>query len=231
MSTFLEESHSGPLREFAKLLSSNARAGSNPVSSAIFSSLFCYNTPMAFASRAGEKLDHALKEFNIQVTNLVCADFGASTGGFVDCLIQHSAQKVYAVETGYGVLDWKLRNNPQVVVMERTNAMHVVLPEKVELITNDTSWTKQEKILPNILANLKDGGQIITLIKPHYEAEKHLLHKGVLDELVAEDVAQKTVQALIAAFPITLLGLTRSPIVGGKGGNTEYLAYFKKYDH
>ncbi len=185
-----------------------------------------------FASRAGEKLQHALKEFSVDVTNLVCADFGSSTGGFVDCLLQNGAAKAYAVETGYGVLDWELRNNPKVVVLERTNAMHVTLPEKVDLITNDTSWTRQMVIFPNILANLKEDGHIITLIKPHYEVDqrswkdKKLLHKGVLDKSTAEIVMQQTIDELTASFPVTLLGLTMSPILGGKGGNTEYLAYF-----
>lgn len=181
-----------------------------------------------FASRAGEKLQHALTEFHIEVTELVCADFGSSTGGFVDCLVKNGAQKVYAVETGYGVLDWKLRNNPHVVVLERTNAMHVVLPEKVDLITNDTSWTRQMSIMPNILANLKENGKIITLIKPHYEADKKLLHKGVLDEEIAQEVARQTVNELLSSFPLKELGFTKSPLLGGKGGNSEYLAYLQK---
>lgn len=180
-----------------------------------------------FASRAGEKLQHALKEFQIDVSGKICADFGSSTGGFVDCLLKNDAAKVYAVETGYGVLDWKLRNNPQVVVLERTNAMHVTLPEKVDVITNDTSWTKQMLTMPNILANLKDNGSIITLIKPHYEADKKLLHKGVLEETIAEQVARQTVHQLLASFPLKGLGLIKSPLLGGKGGNTEYLAYFQ----
>src|SRR5579859_6656968 len=125
-----------------------------------------------YVSRAGGKLEFALQEFNISVKDLVVADFGSSTGGFVDCLRQNGAKKVYAVETGYGTLDWKLRNDPRVVVMERTNAMHVDLPEKVDLVTIDTSWTKQKNILPNALHNLKPGKQIISLIKPHYEAGK-----------------------------------------------------------
>lgn len=183
---------------------------------------------MTFASRAGEKLNHALTEFNLNVSGLLCADFGASVGGFVDCLLQHGATKVYAVETGYGELAWKLRQDPRVVVMERTNAMHVQLPEKMDLITNDTSWTKQEKILPNILANLKDNGHILTLIKPHYEADQKLLHKGVLLEEDAEKVAHQTVEKITQQFPIQLLGFTKSPILGGKGGNTEYIAYFQK---
>lgn len=181
-----------------------------------------------FASRAGEKLDFALKEFGIDIISTTCADFGSSTGGFVDCLLRSGAKKVYAIETGYGVLDWKLRNNPQVVVLERTNAMHVTLPEKVDIITNDTSWTRQMTIFPNILANVKEEGTIITLIKPHYEADKKLLRNGVLDETIAQEIAKQTVNELTASFPVTLLGLTKSPLLGGKGGNTEFLAYFHK---
>ncbi len=181
---------------------------------------------LRFASRAGEKLEHAIQEFHIDVSGKTCADFGSSVGGFVDCLLQHGAAKVYAVETGYGQLAWKLRQDHRVVVMERTNAMHVTLPEKMDLITNDTSWTKQKNILPNILHNLKPEGRIVTLIKPHYEAEKHLLQKGVLDEFVAESVAKKTLEE-IQSMELTVLGFTKSPLVGGKGGNTEYLAFLQ----
>src|SRR6185503_16056489 len=102
----------------------------------------------AFVSRAGEKLEHALKAFDIDPRGKTCADFGASTGGFTDCLLQHGAVKVYAVEKGYGTIEWKLRNDPRVVVMERENAMHVELPEQVDLLTVDTSWTKLEKVIP-----------------------------------------------------------------------------------
>ena len=123
-------------------------------------------------------MEHALKTFGFSPKDFVCADFGSSTGGFVDCLLQNGAKKIYAVETGYGVLDWKLRTNENVVVMEKTNAMHVLLPEKVNLISVDTSWTKLEKIIPNVLVNLKDGGHIIALIKPHYEAEQKMIRKG-----------------------------------------------------
>ncbi len=181
-----------------------------------------------FASRAGEKLNYALKEFHIIASGFICADFGASVGGFVDCLLKHEAQKVYAVETGYGELAWKLRNDPRVVVMEKTNAMHVTLPEKMDLITNDTSWTKQEKILPNILANLKEQGLIVTLIKPHYEADKKLLHKGKLEEETAAMVAKETYEMISKNFPVAAKGLVKSPLLGGKGGNTEYIAYFQK---
>lgn len=179
----------------------------------------------SFASRAGEKLEHAINEFHIDVTNKSCADFGASVGGFVDCLLHHGATKVYAVETGYGELAWKLRNDPRVIIMERTNAMHVQLPEKMDIITNDTSWTRQKNILPNILNNLKQEGIIVTLIKPHYEADKKLLHKGVLQEDIAQTVAQQTLNAIIKEFKLDCKGFIKSPILGGKGGNSEYLAY------
>lgn len=182
----------------------------------------------SFASRAGEKLDFALKEFALDAAGLTCADFGASVGGFVDCLLKRGATKVYAVETGYGELAWKLRNDPRVVVLEKTNAMHVVLPEKMDLITNDTSWTKQEKILPNILTNLKENGLIVTLIKPHYEADKKLLHKGKLEEDTAQLVAKQVYDMLPKQFPLVAKGLVKSPLVGSKGGNSEFVAFFQK---
>lgn len=177
-----------------------------------------------FVSRAGEKLEYALATFNISVKDKVCADFGASTGGFTHCLLQHGTKKVFAVDTAYGELAWKLRKDPRVVILEKTNAMHVILPEKVDLITNDTSWTRQKNILPNILANLKNNGEIITLIKPHYEADKKLLRKGALPEEVSEIIA-KSVLDQIQSIGLTVKGFVKSPIIGSKGGNTEFLAY------
>src|SRR6187397_2739767 len=124
---------------------------------------------MRFVSRAGQKLDHALNVFQIGVTGLTCADLGSNTGGFVDCLLQRGAAKVYAIDTGYGALEWKLRKDPRVVVMERTNAMHAVLPEQVALVTIDVAWTKQRHILPAARRMVADDGDVVTLIKPHYE--------------------------------------------------------------
>src|SRR3989344_5859632 len=133
-----------------------------------------------FVSRAGEKLQYALDNFKILVKDKIVADFGSSTGGFVDCSLTNGASKVYAVEVGYGTLDWKLRNDTRVVVLERANAMHVVLPEKVDFISIDVGWTRQKLILPNAFTNLKVGGKIVVLIKPHYEADKRYLRKGKL---------------------------------------------------
>lgn len=180
-----------------------------------------------FVSRAGEKLDLAIKEFSVDVKDKTCADFGSSVGGFVDCLLQHGAKKVYSVDTAYGQLAWKLRQDQRVIVMEKTNAMHVELYEKMDIITNDTSWTRQKNILPNILANLKEDGEIITLIKPHYEAHKKLLHKGKLEEAIAEQVAKQVLEE-IQSMGLKILGFVKSPIIGSKGGNVEFLAYLEK---
>src|SRR5829696_6971927 len=135
---------------------------------------------MDFVSRAGRKLDHALTHFDLDVTGKTCADLGSNTGGFVDVLLGRGATKAYAVDTGYGVLEWKLRKDPRVVVMERTNAMHVELPEKVRFVSIDVAWTKQRRILPAARKLLVDDGRCVTLIKPHYESEPGLLKKGVL---------------------------------------------------
>ncbi len=178
-----------------------------------------------FVSRAGEKLQFALDQFKIDVKDKIAADFGSSTGGFVDSLLQNGASKVYAVEVGYGTIDWKLRNDERVVVMERTNAMHVILPEKVDIITIDVGWTKQEKILLNAKANLKEKGIIISLIKPHYEAPE-FVKKGKLMEEKVEEVIEK-VQNQIKAMGFEINALVESPIVGEKGGNREFIASIK----
>jgi 23S rRNA (cytidine1920-2'-O)/16S rRNA (cytidine1409-2'-O)-methyltransferase len=175
-----------------------------------------------FVSRAGEKLDHALEAFGLDVTGFVCADFGCNTGGFTDCLLRRGATKVYAIDTGYGVLDWKLRKDPRVVVMERTNAMHVELPEKVDLVAIDVAWTKQRNILGPARNVLKTRGVIVTLIKPHYEADPKLLIKGVLPADAVEQVVQ-AVLADVSATGFDVIRTTRSPIRGAKG-NIEVLA-------
>src|SRR5271170_6925769 len=133
-----------------------------------------------FVSRAGQKLDHALTVWAIDVRQRICADLGCSTGGFVDCLLQRGAERVYAVDTGHGVLDWKLRNDPRVIVMERTNAMHARFDEKISLLTIDVAWTRQRHILPAAARMLADDGEVVTLIKPHYEAQASQLRRGIL---------------------------------------------------
>jgi 23S rRNA (cytidine1920-2'-O)/16S rRNA (cytidine1409-2'-O)-methyltransferase len=176
---------------------------------------------MDFVSRAGQKLHHALTTFNISPRDLVCADFGSNTGGFTDCLLQLGAKKVYAIDTGYGVLDYNLRKDPRVIVMERTNAMHAKLPDPIDLITIDVAWTKQKNILPAAVAP-----QVITLIKPHYEAEAKLLRKGVLPAEHLDAVIDH-VKADIIACGFAIGGIIESPIRGAKG-NTEFLAHLSR---
>jgi 23S rRNA (cytidine1920-2'-O)/16S rRNA (cytidine1409-2'-O)-methyltransferase len=178
-----------------------------------------------FVSRAGQKLDHALSTFALNPSGKICADLGCSTGGFTDCLLQHGAARVFAVDTGYGVLDWKLRNDPRVVVMERINAMHVELAEKVDMVSIDVAWTRQRRILPSAKRLLGPAGIVVTLIKPHYEAAATLLRKGILDidQIPAVLIA---VRADIEAAGFEQLQIVESPVKGSKG-NTEFLAMLK----
>lgn len=182
---------------------------------------------MPYVSRAGKKLAHALKEFSINVRGQTCADFGSSTGGFVDCLLQNEATKVYAVETGYGIVNWRIRNDPRVVIMERTNAMHVILPELVDLLTTDTSWTRIKNVLPNAFKNLKDDGIVIALLKPQYEAKPSMLRKGKLSEEHIPAILE-SVKREIETLGATIKAITESPIVGEKGGNKEFLLFIQK---
>jgi 23S rRNA (cytidine1920-2'-O)/16S rRNA (cytidine1409-2'-O)-methyltransferase len=173
-----------------------------------------------YVSRGGEKLAAALDAFGIHPAGLVCADLGASTGGFTDCLLQRGAARVYAVDTAYGQLAWKLRRDDRVTVMERTNALHVQPPppEGVDLVVVDLGWTKQDKAVPAALRWLKRDGKIITLIKPHYESGRH-----TLDDTEAEAIAGR-VLADMPALGVRVIGQVVSPLRGGKGGNAEYLA-------
>jgi 23S rRNA (cytidine1920-2'-O)/16S rRNA (cytidine1409-2'-O)-methyltransferase len=192
------------------------------------------STQRQFVSRAGLKLDHALREFRVGVTGHACADFGCNIGGFTDCLLQHGAAKVYAIDTGYGVLAYKLRTDPRVVVLERTNAVHTTPQTAVDLVVIDLAWTPQRHAIPAALRWLKSGpdSRIISLVKPHYELDdderRSLLHDGRLDPVEAERVLNRALAAMpdLGARP---LAHTRSPITGGKSskrhgsGNVEYL--------
>jgi 23S rRNA (cytidine1920-2'-O)/16S rRNA (cytidine1409-2'-O)-methyltransferase len=181
-----------------------------------------------FVSRAGDKLDHALTAFSIDVTGFTCADFGANAGGFTDCMLQRGAAKIYAVDTGYGALEWKLRKDSRVIVMERTNAMHVELPEEVDLVTIDVAWTKQRFILPAAWKVVKPTGHVVCLIKPHYEADPRRLVRGVLPESEVDEIVRGVVAEMIA-FGFQVRRTTRSPIIGAKG-NVEMLAHLRTPD-
>lgn len=179
-----------------------------------------------FVSRGGLKLQHALEQFQINASGKVVLDVGSSTGGFVDCLLQNGASKVYALDTAYGELAWKLRNDERVVVMERTNILHLEsLPEQVDLVTIDAGWTKLELVLPVVKKFLKDNGQIIALLKPHYEGDKKDLVKGVLAEEKLETV-KELVKDKVCDLGFKIEEECESPILGG-GGNIEFLLLLK----
>lgn len=187
--------------------------------------------PPRFVSRGGEKLLGALQAF--QLTNLdgrVCVDVGASTGGFTDCLLQHGAARVYAVDVGYGVLHWKLRNDARVILMERTNARNVAgFPEDISLVTIDASFISLRILLPVIKTwfGLR-GGEVVALIKPQFEAGKADAARG--DGVIRDPVIHHTVLKQVLEFAnetgFEILGLIRSPLLGPKG-NTEFLVHLQ----
>lgn len=175
-----------------------------------------------FVSRGGTKLEAALGHFNVDVAGRICADLGSHVGGFVDCLLQRKARRVYSVDTCYGTLAWKLRKDARVVVFERTNAMHVSLPEPVELVTIDVGWTRQERILPQAAKIASDAAVAVTLIKPHYEAPKDQLVDGVLPEQAVNALVAGLIP-VIEATGWLVVGTMPSPL-RGHGGNVEVFA-------
>ncbi len=197
-----------------------------------------------FVSRGGEKLEAAFEAWSIDVTGCVCADVGASTGGFTDCLLQHGAAKVYAIDVGKGILHWKLRSDPRVVAMEETNARFVEsLPELVSLVTIDASFISLKVLLP-VVKNwtltsppsplpLGDGQRgevgLITLIKPQFEAGRKEVAKG--DGVVRDPEIHRKVLLAVLTFAesegLAVRGLIRSPLQGPKG-NVEFLAWFQR---
>lgn len=176
-----------------------------------------------YVGRAGRKLESALAAFGLDVTGLCCADFGCNVGGFTDCLLQHGAARVYAVDTGYGTLAWKLRTSERVVVMERTNALHCDVPEPVDRVTVDTAWTVQHVIVPAALRWLRPGGRIVSLLKPHYELAKLAGRKpvGKLPDAECRRVCLDVCRRL-EAIPCRVHAVLPSA-VRGKGGNLEIL--------
>jgi 23S rRNA (cytidine1920-2'-O)/16S rRNA (cytidine1409-2'-O)-methyltransferase len=201
-------------------------------------------TPTPYVSRGGLKLRHALDTLALSPAGLTCADLGCSTGGFTDCLLKAGAARVYAVDTAYGQLAWTLRNDPRVVVIERSNALHTSPPELVDLVVIDLGWTPQRLAIPAALAWLRPGpdARIISLIKPHYEASARgggampaspaptsrpprgrrpaSRDRGILPEEEAQTITDRVIAGL-PALGVRVLGLTRSPILGGAGGKSK----------
>ena len=187
-----------------------------------------------YVSRGGLKLEKALRDFGVDPTGYVCSDSGASTGGFTDCLLQQGAKKVFAIDVGYGQLDWKIRSDPRVVVMERTNVRYVTpeqLGEPLDLSVVDVSFISLRIVLPVIKTFLKENaGQVLCLIKPQFEAGKEKVgKKGVVrDPAVHKEVLDDFV-ALTKEIDFRILGLTFSPVKGPEG-NIEFLAHLSLAD-
>ena len=181
-----------------------------------------------YVSRGGLKLEKALRDFGVKPEGYVCSDSGASTGGFTDCLLQQGAKKVFAIDVGYGQLDWKIRSDPRVVVMERTNIRYVTseqLGEKLDLSVVDVSFISLKIVLPAIKELLKPTGQVLCLIKPQFEAGKEKVgKKGVVrDPQTHQEVLEQFV-SLAHELGFRILGLTFSPVKGPEG-NIEFLAH------
>jgi 23S rRNA (cytidine1920-2'-O)/16S rRNA (cytidine1409-2'-O)-methyltransferase len=193
----------------------------------------------SYASRSGTKLEFALRAFGIDARGAVCVDLGSHVGGFVDCLLAHGASRVYAVDPGYGILDYRLRRDPRVVVCERTNALSFQAPEPCHLVTIDVGWTPQRLILPaarrQLVGTAHAPGQaaarqlpaigVVTLVKPQYEAPRDWLRAGVLDPARVEEVLEAC-RRDVRELRWTVVAETLSPLLG-HGGNREFLWWLR----
>ena len=182
-----------------------------------------------YVSRAGFKLEKALDHFAIDPAEKIILDAGLSTGGFTDCLLQRGAAKIYGVDVGYGQVHEKIRQNPRVILMERTNLRSLIgLPESVDMVTLDLSFISLLKVMDAVAKVIKKDGDLITLIKPQFEAERHQVgKKGIIkDPAIHQEVVEK-VTAGIKQHGFELKGVIESPITGATG-NKEFLAYFVK---
>ena len=185
-----------------------------------------------FVSRGGYKLEAALAAFAVNCRDAVCVDLGASTGGFTDCLLQHGAARVHAVDVGKGQLAWKLRQDPRVVVHDETNARHLQpedIGELADVVTVDVSFISLQKVLPAAVQLLKPGGRLVALIKPQFEAGRRFVKKGgvVRDSAVHEHVKTAITTFAVTGLGLDLLGLIESPL-RGPAGNKEFLMGLRK---
>ena len=191
------------------------------------------DAPEKFVSRGGHKIEHALEHFQLNVTGLTAIDIGASTGGFTDCLLQRGAQKVFAVDVGQGQLAWKLRSDPRVVVMEKTNARFLKpesFPAAADLIVADCSFISLTKILPPAGPLLKADGKIVALIKPQFEAGKAEVDKGrgvITDAAIHDRVLAELKDFVSTQAGLCWRGVVESPLLG-PAGNKEFLALIEK---
>jgi len=183
---------------------------------------------LPYVSRGGIKLEEAIKSFNVSVKDKTAMDVGASTGGFTDCLLQNGAARVYAVDVGYGQFSWRLRNDPRVVLLEKTNIRYLeknAIKDSIDISTIDVSFISLLKVIPNVLKFLSPGKEIIALIKPQFEAGRKDVGKGgvIRDETIRQDVIGK-IRDWAVNMGLDVRGIIKSPITGPKG-NIEYLIY------
>ncbi|MBU1711537.1 MAG: TlyA family RNA methyltransferase [Proteobacteria bacterium] len=185
---------------------------------------------MPFVSRGGIKLESALTSFNIDINGSVCLDVGASTGGFTDCLLQHGAKQVIAVDVGYGQMAWNLRKDPRVVTIERTNIRYLpfeAVSRPVDIVTIDVSFISLKIVVPAVLKFMKTDAAIIALIKPQFEVGKGKVGKGgVVRESLMHDEVIKNLSAFFIETGLKIEGVISSPVTGPKG-NKEFLIYMK----
>lgn len=186
---------------------------------------------LKYVSRGGLKLEKAMKSFPISLDGCICADIGASTGGFTDCMLQNGAKKVYSIDVGYGQLAWKLRNDERVVNLERTNFRYVTrndIPDMLDFASVDVSFISLSLILPVLINLLRNDGQAVCLIKPQFEAgRENVGKKGVVREKSVHIAVVEKIINLAVATGFSVMGLDFSPIKGPEG-NIEYLCYLKK---
>jgi 23S rRNA (cytidine1920-2'-O)/16S rRNA (cytidine1409-2'-O)-methyltransferase len=226
-------------RERAKLLilagqvRVNGQAARKPSDGVKPADDLCVDTPEKFVSRGGHKLEHALEQFHLDVAGMTVLDLGASTGGFTDCVLQRGAAKVYAVDVGQGQLAWKLRNDPRVVVMEKTNARHLQpahFPGLADLAVVDCSFISLRKILPPAVPLLSTSGRIVALIKPQFEAGKAEVDKGrgvITDDAIHRRVIRELEEFVAAQAGLCWRDVVESPLLG-PAGNKEFLVLIEK---
>jgi 23S rRNA (cytidine1920-2'-O)/16S rRNA (cytidine1409-2'-O)-methyltransferase len=184
-----------------------------------------------YVSRGGVKLERALKVFGVEVKEKTCLDVGASTGGFTDCLLQKGAARIYAVDVGYGQLAWSLKQNPRVISLERQNIRYLTprdIGERADLAVIDTSFISLKKVLPAVLQLIREGGEIIALIKPQFEVGKGRVGKGgVVKDREDHEMVVGEISHFAAELGLKEQGVTESPLLGPKG-NREFFIYLKR---
>lgn len=187
--------------------------------------------PNPYVSRGGLKLHKAIEKFGIDLSETICMDVGASTGGFTDCMLKHHAKKVFSVDVGYGQFDWGLRQDPKVVCLEKTNIRYVTsveIPDSLDFVSIDVSFISLSKVLPAVVALMKEEASIVCLIKPQFEAGRDKIgKKGVVKDPATHYEVILNIVGVFQQFSLEVLGLDYSPITGPEG-NIEYLIYGMK---